>query len=99
MKLIKREVKRIREELCGARSYAEKYIEYKALDDKTKAERYKEMAKDELKHASWLHEALVTKIDKLKTVMTVPDTMIKKWQKAHSCYVSDKLEITKLLEM
>jgi hypothetical protein len=56
MRSIKKYVEAIEEELEGAKDYAEKYVEAKAKGETNKASRYHEMANDELKHSTYIHE-------------------------------------------
>lgn len=56
MKLLDKMLEHLEEEIDGAREYAEKYIECKARGNVSRANRYKEMASDELKHATFLKE-------------------------------------------
>ena len=99
MKIIKHFVERIDDEIDGAKEYAEKYIECKAKGDMQSANRYKEMAHDELKHAAYEHEMAVREIEKLNTVFKPPEGMLEKWQKAHKEYVERGAWIRQMLEM
>ena len=72
MTTIKKYVDKIKDELEGARDYAEKYVEYKVKDDMHSANRYKEMANDELKHAMYEHEWAVKAIEKMRSHITPP---------------------------
>lgn len=99
MKTIKYFVEGIEDEINGAKEYAEKYIEAKANGDMNTANRYKEMAHDELKHAATEHEFAVREIEKLNTVYTPPEGMLEKWQKAHKEYVEKAAWIRMMLDM
>ena len=99
MKSIKEFVDKIDDEIEGAKDYAEKYIEAKAKGDMHTAERYREMAHDELKHAAIEHEFAVHEIEKIKTVFKAPDDMLEKWQKAHREYVERAAWVRQMLEM
>ena len=68
MRAIKKYVEAIDEEIEGAKDYAEKYVECKAKGDMSKANRYKEMASDELKHAMYQHEWAVVEIEEIGRV-------------------------------
>jgi hypothetical protein len=56
MRAIKKFVDMIKEELESAEEYAEMYVEAKAKNDIPAANKYKEMANDELKHANYEHK-------------------------------------------
>lgn len=99
MKKIKKLVKMIDEEIDGAESYAEKYIESKADGDSTMASEYHEMANDELKHATYLHNYAKTEIEKLSKIFTPPVDMINKWDDAHEKYIDKVNDIKALLNM
>jgi hypothetical protein len=99
MKAIKMYVDSIEEEIEGAKDYAEKYVEAKAKGDVAKANRYKEMANDELKHAMYLHEWAVATIDEISRVYKAPAEMEEKWQKAHKEYVEKAAWVKQMLAM
>ena len=99
MKAIKKYVEKIEEEIEGAKDYAEKYVEYKAKGDMTRANRYKEMANDELKHSSFIHEWAVKQIEEISKVYTAPVEMMEKWEKAHKEYVEQVAWIKQMLAM
>lgn len=99
MKKIQEIVDLIDEELEGAHTYAEKYVEYKVENDTTYAGRFKTMANDELNHASMLHELAVREIDKLKTIYEAPASMQEKWDKAHVDYVDKAAWVKQMLTL
>ena len=99
MKMIKKYVEAIDDELHGAKEYAEKYVECKVRGNSSAATRYKEMANDELKHAMYQHEWAVKEIDDLSKVYTAPVEMQEAWEKSHKEYVERVAWIKKMLEM
>lgn len=99
MKSIKMYVDAIEEEIEGAKDYAEKYVEAKAKGDMSKANRYKEMANDEIKHAMYLHEWAVSAIDEVSRVYKAPSDMEEKWQKAHKEYVEKMAWVKQMLTL
>lgn len=99
MTIIKKMVDKIDEEICGAKDYAEKYIEAKAEGNSMWANRYKEMAQDELKHAMYLHEAAVAKIEQIRQVYEPNVEMEEKWDKAHKEYVEKVAWIKTMMNM
>lgn len=92
-------IEEIDDELCGAKEYAEKYIELKAVGNMTWANRLKEMATDELKHANWIHEMAISEIEQLKKVYVPPTEMQEVWDKSHTQYVEKAAWIKQMLSM
>ena len=99
MKMIKNLIEQLDEEIEGAKEYAEKYVECKAKGNMTRANRYKEMATDELKHTGYIHEMAVQEIQELKKVYTAPADMQEKWDKAHKEYVERVAWIKQMLTL
>lgn len=89
----------MKDELCSAKEYAEEYLTFKAKDDNTWANRYKEMANDELKHANYLHERVVADIEELRKVYTPPQEMLDKWDADHKKYIEKAAWIKQMLAM
>lgn len=88
MQKIKLLADKIKDEVCDAKDYAEKYVEEKVSGNSTAATKYKEMASDELKHAGYLHEMVVSEINKIKSSgIQYPQSMEEKWQSVHAEYV------------
>lgn len=99
MTRIKELADQIKDELCSAKEYAEEYLSYKAKGDSGWANRYKEMAMDELKHADFIHERAVGEIDQLRSVYTPPEDMLEKWDTDHKKYVEKAAWIRQMLAM
>lgn len=99
MRKIKHYVEEIEEEVEGARRYAEKYVEEKAKGQTTLANRYREMAGDELKHATYIHEMAVAEIEQISKVFKPPVEMEEKWEKAHKEFVEKVAWIKQMLAM
>lgn len=99
MRSIKAYVEHIDEELEGAKDYAEKYVEAKVKGNMNMANKYKEMASDELRHAGYVHEFAVAEIDALSKVYTPPVEMQKKWEESHKEYVEKAAWIRQMLSM
>ena len=99
MTRIKKLADEMKEELCSAKEYAEEYLSFKAEENTTWANRYKEMANDELKHANYIHERAVTEIDELREVYTPPQKMLDKWEKDHNKYIEKAAWIKQMLSM
>lgn len=99
MTKIKKLTEHILEELDGAKEYAECYIEAKAKGNTQWANRYKEMANDEIKHANYLHDKVVADIEELSKVYTPPTEMMDKWEHDHKEYVEKSAWIKQMLTM
>ena len=82
MKIIDKSIDAIEEELEGAKEYTEKYIEFKARGNMARANKYKEMAHDELKHAEYIRDFAIQEVDELRAVYQMPVEVEEKW--AHS---------------
>ena len=99
MKLIKKYVHKISDELCGAQEYAEKYLEYLSEGDTSLASKFKEMSSDELNHAMVIHDIAVKKIENLSKVVKPTEDMKQKWDECHSDYVQRMNWVKQLLNM
>lgn len=99
MKSIKKYVEQIEEEIEGAQDYAERYVECKAKGNMNRANRFKEMATDELKHCGYIHEMAVQEIEEIRRVYTPPTEMLDKWDKAHKMYVEKVAWIKQMLTL
>lgn len=99
MKMIKDMADEIKDELHSAKEYAQEYLSFKAKDESTWANRYKEMANDELKHAGYIHDRVVMEIDNLRKVYTPPQEMMEKWDADHKKYIEKAAWIKQMLAM
>ena len=92
-------VEQVNDEICGAKNYAETYLEFKAKGNMPWANKYKEMANDELKHAMTVHEYTVQEIEELRKVYTPPVEMLEKWDLEHKKYVEEVAWVKQMLTM
>lgn len=99
MKIIGDIVKLIDEEIEGAKCYAEKYIEHRANGMDQWADRFHQMAKDELQHANVLHEYAVGEIEKVNKVFKPRADMQKMWDESHKKYVDCVAWVEEMLNM
>ena len=99
MKIIQKMADDIKDELNGAKEYAEKYLMLKSEGGVTLANRYKEMALDEIKHANYIHEEATNKISDLKGTYTPPVEMEEKWEKMHKEYIEQMAFVKQMLSM
>lgn len=86
MKMVHRLIEGINEELEGAREYAEKYLHNKAMGNTARASAYRQMAMDELGHASHAHSFALQDIEALKKVHPLTEECEAAWEKAKSHY-------------
>jgi hypothetical protein len=75
-------IEHIDEELEGAKEYAEKFVEWKAKGNIQRANVYKEMAQDELRHAAQIHEFSAHDFDAIRKVYSVPMDVDEAWEHA-----------------
>lgn len=99
MKKIKWYVDAISEEIEDAKTYAENYVEAKAMNEPAKANHFREMSNDELRHATLLHEMAVAEIEKLNKVFIAPAAMQETWNVAHKEYVEKAAWVKQMLSM
>lgn len=99
MRMIKNYIEKINEEIKGAKEYAEKYVEEKARGEITRANKYREMANDELKHAGYIHEFATADITEIEKIYTAPTEMLDKWEHAHREYVEKVAWVRQMLAM
>lgn len=98
MRLIDKMIDRVDDELEGAKKYAEMYIQEKAKGNISKANAYKEMAHDELKHAGYIHDFAVKDVESIQMVFTIPDDVMQKWEHSHKHYADCIGRIKMMLE-
>ena len=99
MRRIKELADQIKEELEGAKVYAEKSLDLKAHGDTSRAAKYKDMANDELKHALNIHDEAVDEIRKLSEIYTPPASMQEAWDLTHKEYIEKTAWIKTMLQM
>ena len=99
MRSIKKYVDHLNDEIESAEEYAEKYVECKSKGNMQSANRYREMAEDELKHAMYIHEWAVKEIEDISKVYTPPIEMLEKWEHEHKHYVEKVAWIKQMLAM
>jgi len=100
MTKIKKYVENIAEELSDAKKYMETALEYKAMGNGDRYNRYKDMSVQELNHAMTLHDMAVQDIEKLKTVYPdIPQKMMEAWDKSHVDYVEKAAWIKQMQAM
>ena len=100
MTKIKKYIEHIDDEICGAKEYAEKSLEYKAAGNNDRYAKYRQMASDELSHAMTVHDMAVQDIEALKAVYPdIPTEMMEEWEKSHKRYVEKVAWVKQMLAM
>ena len=94
MKIIEEMIEDLEEEVEGAEEYAERYIESRARGDMSKANRFKEMANDELKHAGYIRDMSIVDVEELKKVYTMNTSEEEKWRRGLKC-ANEKMAVVK----
>lgn len=92
-------IDQIDEEIEGAKHYAECYIDKKSRNDSQWATRFKEMANDELKHCTYMHDYVVEQLEILNRTFTPTEDMQKMWDESHKRYVERVAWIKQMLLM
>lgn len=98
LKIIEKAIESVHEELEGAKEYAEKFIENKAIGNMARANKFKEMASDELRHASYMHEFAAMDIAAIEKVMPISGEDEEHWEKSKKKYAECMAWIRKMLE-
>lgn len=80
MKMLKEKLEHLEEEIEGAREYAEKFIKCKSGGNMARANRFKEMAQDELKHATYLRDMDLVDVADLKKVYNMTEEEESMWE-------------------
>lgn len=70
MRIVDEMVEHIREEIDGAKEYAEKYIESKAIGNTERANAYRQMALDEIRHAEHVRDFAIADVSEMRKVYT-----------------------------
>ena len=99
MKMIHEKIENICEELEDALEYAEKYMVCKARGNLGHANKFKEMAHDELNHANMLHELYTADIEELNKVYTLTEEEEKAWEHCHKHFAEKVAMVRHILSM
>ena len=94
MKIIENMISHLEEEVDGAEEYAEKFIEAKARGNMARANKYKEMANDELKHAGYLHDMFVSDVEEINHVYKMTESESETWERGHK-RITEKMAMVK----
>lgn len=81
MKYIDELIEKVDDELEGAMEYAEQYIIYKAMGNHTRASQFREMAMQELNHATILRDFSIQDVDAVKKVHSLSEEEHQHWEK------------------
>lgn len=88
MRIIKKMLGQIKDEMEIAREYAKCAVHYKQ-EYPTLAKVYYDMANDEMKHADMLHTEVVKLIEKQRAIETPPPVMLELWDYEHKEYIEE----------
>lgn len=96
MKKFRKMVDHIAEELDGATEYAEDYIGEKMKGNTAKAQKFREMATQEMQHAANWYDWTEKYGDELKSVMPLSEKDTEDWEACKRKY-ADKIAIIKYM--
>lgn len=99
MKMLDKMMDELHEEVEGARDYAEKYIDCKARGNIPRANKYKEMASDELRHFTTLRDFAIADAEGIKRIHTLTENEVEAWEHAHKKINDEIAMIHHLLSM
>ena len=94
MKLIEKMLDHLEDEVDGATEYAEKYLENKAKGDMNRANKFKEMSNDEIKHAGYLFAMDTMDVDDIKKVYQMSADELHAWEHGAK-HINEKLALVK----
>lgn len=97
MKIAHAYMEHVIEELEGAREYAEKYIDFKARGNAARANAYKGMAQDELRHAGMVYEFAAQDMEAIGRIYTLPEDVQEKWDHMVKKYADCSAKIKMML--
>lgn len=97
MRMVHMYIDHIKDELDGAREYAEKYIDFKARGHSNRANAYKGMAQDELRHAGTVYEFAVQDMEAIGSIYTLPDDVAEAWDHFLKHYADCSAKIKMML--
>lgn len=81
MKYIDELLEKIKDEIEGAEEYAEQYIIHKANNNMTRSAQFREMALQEINHATILRDFSIQDVDAMKKVFTLSEEDKEHWEK------------------
>lgn len=95
MKAIRKLIDELMDEVCGAKKYALCYQKYKS-EKPSWANKYMEMATDEIRHASYLHDIVLDMITVERETNEPPQFMLEMWDEKHNEYI-EKVALVKTI--
>ena len=96
MRMVEKMIERLKEEVDGAKEYAEKYIECKSRGNISRASRYKEMAEDELKHAGFIRDMGMSDIEELRKIYKMTDSEEELIEHSHK-HINEQMAIVRYM--
>lgn len=79
MKYIDELVEKVKDEIEGAEEYAERYITYRA-NNSARASQFREMATQELHHATILRDYAIQDVEAIKKVHSLSEEEEERWE-------------------
>ena len=98
LKIVDKMIESFQDELDGAKEYSEKYLENKAINNMSRAQKFKDMASDELRHASYMYEFAIQDMNELKRIYELPTEDQEHWKRALKRYAECMAWIKQTLE-
>ena len=99
LKMIEEMLEDLEEEVEGAQKYAEKYIECSARHNLPRANKYKEMANEELAHAATLREIYIGDVAELKHVYAFSEEEQSHWDHVNKHLIERMALVKQMLSM
>lgn len=81
MKFIDELIEKVMDEIDGAEEYAEQYIIYRANNNSARASQFREMATQELHHATILRDYAIQDVEAIKKIHSLSEDEEERWEK------------------
>lgn len=82
MKIINNLIEKIDEEVESAEDYADKFIENKAKGNMSRAQKYREMSTDELRHAENVRDFSIADMESVRRVYSPSEEDLEHWERS-----------------
>ena len=81
MKFIDELIEKVMDEIDGTEEYAEQYIIYRANNNSARASQFREMATQELHHATILRDYAIQDVEAIKKIHLLSEDEEERWEK------------------